>query len=202
MDKIILGILMIHRMTAYELRTTIKASFKSMCSDSLGSIQAALKKLLELRMVTFEEIVEKGVYKKRYSITDKGQAALLDWIKIPADMSKTRNQDVGKLLFMGYVSKKEQAELVEKIIVALEKEYEEMKSLKKSIDKEAERAEIERYLLADKEYGQRIKALGKENNLSENIGEISRFAMEALDYGVAMAAFNIDWCKKLRERIL
>ena len=77
-----------------------------------------------------------------------------------------------------------------------------MKSLKKSIDKEAERAEIERYLLADKEYGQRIKALGKENNLSENIGEISRFAMEALDYGVAMAAFNIDWFKKLRERIL
>ena len=35
-----------------------------MCSDSLGSIQAALKKLLMLEMVTFEELVEKGVNKK------------------------------------------------------------------------------------------------------------------------------------------
>ena len=30
MDKIILGILMLHRMTAYELRNFIKNNFKSM----------------------------------------------------------------------------------------------------------------------------------------------------------------------------
>ena len=51
-------------MTAYELRNVIRNNFKSMCSDSLGSIQAALKKLLMLEMVTFEELVEKGVNKK------------------------------------------------------------------------------------------------------------------------------------------
>ena len=77
MDKIILGILMLHRMTAYELRNFIKNNFKSMYSDSLGSIQAALKKLFELEMVTFEELVEKGVNKKRYSITEKGREALI-----------------------------------------------------------------------------------------------------------------------------
>ena len=48
MDKIILGILMLRRMTAYELRNTIRDNFKSMCSDSLGSIQVTLKKLLSL----------------------------------------------------------------------------------------------------------------------------------------------------------
>ena len=100
MDKIILGILMLHRMTAYELRNVIRNNFKSMCSDSLGSIQAALKKLLMLEMVTFEELVEKGVNKKRYSITDIGQKTLIKWIRIPIDMSKTKNLDIGKLLFM------------------------------------------------------------------------------------------------------
>lgn len=45
MDKIILGILMLHRMTAYELRNIIRNNFKSMCSDSLGSIQAASQKI-------------------------------------------------------------------------------------------------------------------------------------------------------------
>ena len=39
-------------------------------------------------MVTFEELVEKGVNKKRYSITDIGQKTLIKWIRIPIDMSK------------------------------------------------------------------------------------------------------------------
>ena len=47
MDKIILGILMLNRMTAYEIKNVIKLSYKSICSDSLGSIQAALKKLFD-----------------------------------------------------------------------------------------------------------------------------------------------------------
>ena len=68
MDKIILGILMLNRMTAYEIKNVIKLSYKSICSDSLGSIQAALKKLFDLDMVTFEEVVENGVNKKRYAI--------------------------------------------------------------------------------------------------------------------------------------
>ena len=118
MDKIILGILMLHRMTAYELRNFIKNNFKSMYSDSLGSIQAALKKLFELEMVTFVELVEKGVNKKRYSITETGREALIEWIKIPINTSKTKNYDLGKLFFMGYVSKKDQKTLIDKIIIS------------------------------------------------------------------------------------
>lgn len=50
MDKIILGILMPRRLTAYEMRNIIRENFKSMCSDSLGSIQSALKKLVEKQL--------------------------------------------------------------------------------------------------------------------------------------------------------
>ena len=200
MDKIILGILMLHRMTAYELRNFIKNNFKSMYSDSLGSIQAALKKLFELEMVTFEELVEKGVNKKRYSITETGQEALIEWIKIPINTSKTKNYDFGKLFFMGYVSKKDQKTLIDKIIISMEEEYEALKKLKESIDADEESEEIKNYLLTDIEYKERIKNLDKGKELIENIREISKFTLATLDYGIDVTAFNIEWFKKLKKR--
>ena len=201
MDKIILGILMLHRMTAYELRNFIKNNFKSMYSDSLGSIQAALKKLFELEMVTFEELVEKGVNKKRYSITEAGQETLIEWIKIPINTSKTKNYDFGKLFFMGYVSKKDQKTLINKIILSLEEEYEALKKLKESIHADEESEEIENYLLTDMEYKDRIKNLDKGKELIENIKEISKFTLATLDYGIDVTSFNIEWFKKLKKRI-
>ena len=201
MDKIILGILMLRRMTTYELRNTIRDNFKSMCSDSLGSIQVALKKLLSLKMVTFEELVEKGVNKKRYAITDIGQKVLMEWIKIPIDISKTKNIDMGKLLFMGYIPKNEQKNLINKIILSLEEEYSELKNLKESINFENERLAIENYLLTDTEYQERIKNLNKKNNVSKNIKEISKFTLATLDYGIDVVDFNIKWFKKLKTKI-
>ena len=201
MDKIILGILMLRRMTAYEIRNIIKNNFKSMCSDSLGSIQSALKKLFELKMVTYEELVEKGVNKKRYAITDVGQEALIEWIKIPVDTSKTKNLDFGKLLFMGYVSKSDQKKLIDKIILSLESEYTELKKLKESIVAEEEIATLENYLFTDIEYEERIRRLNNGNDISENIKEISKFTLATLDYGIDMTAFNIEWFKKLKKKV-
>ena len=201
MDKIILGILMLRRMTAYELRNTIRDIFKSMCSDSLGSIQVTLKKLLSLKMVTFEELVEKGINKKRYAITDIGEKVLMEWIKIPIDISKTKNIDMGKLLFMGYIPKNEQKNLINKIILSLEEEYSELKNLKESINFENERLGIENYLLTDTEYQERIKNLNKKNNVSKNIKEISKFTLATLDYGIDVVDFNIKWFKKLKTKI-
>lgn len=201
MDKIILGILMLRRMTTYEIRNVIKNNFKSICSDSLGSIQIALKKLFELGMVTCEELVEKGVNKKRYSITDIGQETLMEWLKVPIDTSKTKNMDFGKILFMGYVPKENQKELIDKIILSLEEEYVSLKAVKDSINAEEERAEFEKYLLTDIEYQDRISGLNESNNISQNINEISKFTLATLDYGIDMAAFNIAWFKKLKENI-
>ena len=201
MDKIILGILMLHRMTAYEIKNVIKNSFKSMCSDSLGSIQAALKRLFEREMVTFEEVVENGVNKKRYAITEVGQAELLEWLKIPIDNSKTKNVDLAKLLFMGYVSKKEQEILIDKVILSLEEEYKSFLQLRESIDISAEQLQIEEYLNLDKQYQERMKSLYNENNLSNKIKEISKFTLAALDYGIDNMEFNIEWFKKLKKKL-
>lgn len=201
MDKIILGILMLHRMTAYEIKNVIKNSFKSMCSDSLGSIQVALKRLFEMEMVIFEEVVENGVNKKRYAITEVGQAELLEWLKIPIDNSKTKNADLAKLLFMGYVSKKEQEILIDKVILSLEEEYRSFLQLRESIDISAEQLQIEEYLNLDKQYQERMKSLYNENNLSNKIKEISKFTLAALDYGIDNVEFNIEWFKKLKKKL-
>ena len=201
MDKIILGILMLHRMTAYEIKNVIKNSFKSMCSDSLGSIQVALKRLFEMEMVIFEEVVENGVNKKRYAITEVGQAELLEWLKIPIDNSKTKNVDLAKLLFMGYVSKKEQEILIDKVILSLEEEYRSFLQLRESIDISAEQLQIEEYLNLDKQYQERMKSLYNEKNLSSKIKEISKFTLAALDYGIDNMEFNIEWFKKLKKKL-
>ena len=201
MDKIILGILMLHRMTAYEIKNVIKNSFKSMCSDSLGSIQVALKRLFEMEMVIFEEVVENGVNKKRYAITEVGQAELLEWLKIPIDNSKTKNVDLAKLLFMGYVSKKEQEILIDKVILSLEEEYRSFLQLRESIDISAEQLQIEEYLNLDKQYQERMKSLYNENNLSSKIKEISKFTLAALDYGIDNMKFNIEWFEKLKKKL-
>lgn len=201
MDKIILGILMLHRMTAYEMKNVIKNSFKSMCSDSLGSIQAALKRLFEREMVTFEEVVENGVNKKRYAITEAGQKELLEWLKIPIDTSKTRNADLAKLLFMGYVSKKEREILIDKIILSLEEEYRSLLQLRESIDIHGEQSQFEEDLNRDKQYRERMNSLYNKSKLSNKIKEISKFTLATLDYGIDTTEFNIEWFKRLRKKL-
>ncbi|EFE92539.1 hypothetical protein GCWU000341_00418 [Oribacterium sp. oral taxon 078 str. F0262] len=201
MDKIILGILMLHRMTAYEMKNVIKNSFKSMCSDSLGSIQAALKRLFEREMVTFEEVVENGVNKKRYAITEAGQKELLEWLKIPIDTSKTRNADLAKLLFMGYVSKKEREILIDKIILSLEEEYRSLLQLRESIDIHGEQSQLEEDLNRDKQYRERMNSLYNKSKLSNKIKEISKFTLATLDYGIDTTEFNIEWFKRLRKKL-
>ena len=202
MDKIILGILMLRRMTAYEIKNTIKSNFKSICSDSLGSIQIALKKLFEKKLVTCDEVVENGVNKKRYAITGLGQKELIEWLKEPIDISKTKNMDFGKLLFMGFVPRQNQSELIDKVILSLEQEYNELIKIKNSINIQKEKSEIQTYLSTDEQYKDRIKSLNNTNSISKSINEISKFTLATLDYGIDMTSFNIDWFKKFKERIV
>ena len=108
---------------------------------------------------------------------------------------------MGKLLFMGYIPKNEQKNLINKIILSLEEEYSELKNLKESINFENERLGIENYLLTDTEYQERIKNLNKKNNVSKNIKEISKFTLATLDYGIDVVDFNIKWFKKLKTKI-
>lgn len=64
MDNIILGLLLLSSKTIYQLRERIAKGLNLMYSSSMGSIQAAVKKLLNCGDIQYEETTEDGKYKK------------------------------------------------------------------------------------------------------------------------------------------
>ena len=48
MDKILLAMLIYRKSTIYEIRNFIKDNMRTICSDSTGSIQAAIKNYYQI----------------------------------------------------------------------------------------------------------------------------------------------------------
>jgi len=190
MDKLILGILMLKKLTVYELRAVIKMNFQAMCSDSLGSIQSAIKRLLDADMVTFSEYVEKSVNKKQYSITDKGRKELAQWLQTPANISGSKNMELGKLLFMGMLTTQQRASLIEGIVKQLEKDLDELLIIQSTISGKSKEQMIE-YWNIDLDYF---------SGIAEKANSIGAFEELTLQYGIDLAKFNIEWFRKLKER--
>ena len=201
MDKLILGLLMIKHFTVYEIRQIIRQNFTSICSDSLGSIQAALKKLSQQEAVTFSEYVEKGKMKKEYSLTPVGRQLFLDWLKTPIDMGKTKNMDLGKFLFMGYLPRKLQLDMLDLIIKGLEKELRQLQDIKNSIRLAEEKAEIQIYLEKNSHLIAGLLEASQASNLAESISQVAYFELKTLEFGIDSARFQLDWFKKLRQEL-
>ncbi|MCL2377155.1 MAG: PadR family transcriptional regulator [Defluviitaleaceae bacterium] len=189
MEKLILGILMLRKLTVYEIRNEIKRNLNAMCSDSLGSIQAAIKRLLDAEMVTFSEYVEKSVNKKQYAITDKGRKELIGWLQVPANVSGSKNMEFGKLLFMGMLPAEERSALIDEIIANLEKDLEELLTIQSTFTDES-RAMLLEYWKTD---------MGYYGFVAEKSKEVNAFRGLTLQYGIDTCKFNIEWFEKLRE---
>ena len=58
MEHIILSLLLLKGMTIYEIRTYIQQNLSTVCSDSLGSIQVAIRKLLDKRYIDVKEYID------------------------------------------------------------------------------------------------------------------------------------------------
>lgn len=64
MENIILGLLLLQSRTIYQLRKRINDGLNLFYSCSMGSIQAAIKKLLRNGYISISEKIEKGKLKK------------------------------------------------------------------------------------------------------------------------------------------
>jgi len=194
---------MLKRLTVYEIRGVIRKNFLSMCSDSMGSIQAVMKRLLAVCMVSYSEYVEKGVNKKRYSITDKGRQALMAWLQTPADMTGSKNIELGKLLFMGLVPVKKRMELIDEIILNTEAELSNMQGLWNAL--QSQRDNIKHQTAdewsGDPEYLDGILNATKNADALESAKVIEEFEMYALRYGIDVMQFNLGWFQSLKEKI-
>lgn len=201
MDKLILGLLMIKHFTVYEIRQVMRQNFSSMCSDSLGSIQAALKKLSQQGAVTYSEYVEKGKMKKEYAITASGRILFLEWLKTPIDMSKNKNMDLGKFLFMGYLPKKEQLHMLDLTIEGLEVEVQEFEAVKDAIRFTEEQEKVKAYLEQNSHLATELIETSQAADLAESISQIGYFEMKTLEFGLDSARFQLDWFTKLRQQL-
>lgn len=95
MENIILSLLLLKSMTIYEMRVFIQQNLSTVCSDSLGSLQSAIKKLLNKNHIVLREYLENGVAKKQYSITEDGIIQFKDWIGTPMNLQKIKNMEDG-----------------------------------------------------------------------------------------------------------
>ena len=201
MDKLILGLLMIKHFTVYEIRQVMRQNFSSMCSDSLGSIQAALKKLSQQGAVTYSEYVEKGKMKKEYAITASGRILFLEWLKTPINMSKNKNMDLGKFLFMVYLPKREQLQMLDLTIEGLEVEVQEFEAVKDAIRFTEEQEKVKAYLEQNSHLATELIETSQAADLAESISQIGYFEMKTLEFGLDSARFQLDLFTKLRQQL-
>ncbi|MDT2659691.1 PadR family transcriptional regulator [Enterococcus hulanensis] len=193
MDLIILGFLMLKGANLYELRSMIGNSLSTVSSDSTGSIQSALQKLLKKEMVTFEEKTEKGINKKTYFITKKGIDYFETNIAKPM-LYKEKNMEMSKFFFMGFIDKEQQLTMIDGYIKELEKELEKLK--------EIDRRFGERYQFPANYGEQLIENGGVSDYLTEDgIQAIAHFQYGLLDLGMEKLLFEIEWFNKFKAKL-
>lgn len=177
LETIILGLLLLEPMTSYELRKHITEKFSMMCSDSAGSIQVALKKLLSCQFIQFTECVENGKNKKRYEITQAGRHKFNDWIKQPMNHRKAKNMELSKLFFMGNVEKEKRASLLTSYLETLRTDWEGLTNMRQGI----------------------IASLGGAD--TSVLSDKTQYQLATLDYGIALFAFEMEWYERLLNQI-
>ena len=201
MDKIILGILMLKRLTSYEIRNIIRQNYKSMCSDSLGSIQATLKKLLASQLITCNTFIDHGVNKKVYSITNSGRKLLIEWLKTPMDVTKGKNMELGKFLLMGLIPLEERTSLVEQIISILNIELASLQNIQMGLQNPENKKDFISLMEQDSEYALGIQNAANNFNWVDSVDDISNFEALTLQFGIDSTKFQIEWFTNLKFKL-
>lgn len=192
MDIIILGLLMIQNCTIYEMKKVIEKNFTNISSSSVGSMQAAVKKLLSKNMICFSEYVEDSVNKKVYAITDEGKKYFLSSISEPM-LYKEKNMELSKFFFMGFASKNKRLELVEAYIAELQKELAPLEEIKSATEIQPDFDE--EYLIMLKEKG------SLEIQSVVDIKDIAFYQLAMLDLSIDKIKFEIQWFENFRNKI-
>lgn len=202
MDKVLLGMLMLKRLTIYEMRNLIKLNFQAMCSDSLGSIQAAIKKLMASNMIICNEFVEKSINKKVYSITENGRIMLVNWLKTPMDMGKSKNMELSKLLFMGMVPAEERLVLIKAVIQNLKNELKYLEEIQIAISNTDENMrKYLSYLESDSEYLHGLENATMNSDAEENVMGVASFENMTLQFSIDTTKFHINWFESLIDKM-
>lgn len=189
---IILGLLMIRNCTLYEMRKAIETNFMNVSSNSTGSIQATVKKLLSENMIRFNEHVENSVNKKVYEITDEGKAYFYAGISQPM-LYKEKSMEMSKFFFMGFVPKDKRLALLDSYVTELENQLYVLEQIKVATTPQHD---------FDEDYLLSLQEKGAANELNvENINEIALYQLAMLDLSIAKIKFEIQWFEDFKQKL-
>lgn len=174
MDNIILGLLLLCNRTIYQLRDRIDKGMNIMFSSSMGSIQAAIKKLLKNGYIDFEETVENGKYKKIYHISDSGREHFFEWVNAPMESQSGKFPELAKVYFMGFADKESRIKCVEKHLDFLREQY---------------------VLLSE------ICNSAGDTEVPEEMKDIFNYQYVTVMYGRDTVSFHISWFENFLEKI-
>lgn len=198
----ILGLLLLRSMTIYEIRGFISKNLNSMCSDSMGGIQAALKKLLLIKAITYEEYMEKGVSKKRYCITERGVDTFKEWIEQPIQYGKAKDIEESKFFFMGIEKQETRIKLLEEHIKNLKQEKEKMLDIQNALE-EGKRDVIEQNverICKDSQLYHNILRVSEDKELKNTVASIYRYQLFTLEYGLESLSRDIAFFERILTR--
>lgn len=174
MDNIILGLLLLSGRTIYQLRDRINKGMNLMFSSSMGSIQAAIKKLLASGCIDFTEVVENGKYKKVYHITDTGRTVFLQWVNAPMEDAGMKFPNLAKVYFMGFAQQENRERSILQQLEYLKQQH----ALLESICSE-----------------------GCTMQVPAEAANILKYQLQSAMYGRDLIKFNIDWFENLLNQI-
>jgi len=210
MEHIILSILLLRSMTIYEIRSYIQKNLSTICSDSLGSIQTAIKKLLEKGYIYVNEVSEKGMLKKAYSITDSGVEFYKTIAGKPMNIQKIKNMELGKFFFLGMAQKENRIAFIQDYLKNLHNELASLEQIKKMVafNRDTIIQNSTQAISQNETSVKNLYAVSQENKLEKTIGNIFDYQMYMLEYGMERIKSDIsffekvmaDECKKSEEK--
>lgn len=174
MEYVVLGLLMIQRMTLYEMNRAFKGGISMIYSASYGSLQIAVRNLLRKSLIVFEQVVEGGRNKKVYSITPSGAEAFSRWMQDEIPHNKVEVTALSKVFFLGLIQDNGQKKQIVKEILAKIRMIEgELHNMQESF---------------------------RNVEVPKSLREISRYSRKTLEYGLGAHAFAREWAEGiLRE---
>ncbi|MDF2989200.1 MAG: hypothetical protein K0R50_4710 [Eubacterium sp.] len=204
MENIILSLLLIKSMTIYEMRMFIQQCLTTVCSDSLGSIQVAIKKLLSKNCILYREYTEKSINKKEYSITDTGLNQFKEWIQVPMNLLKIKNMEEGKFFFLGIVPKEIRIQSLNGYIDSLVMEQEKLLQIHEYVETSKDNAiqeNVER-IIEDEQLSKHLLDVSGVKKLDVAVKNIYKYQTYNLKYGLERIKYDITFYRSILEREL
>jgi DNA-binding PadR family transcriptional regulator len=176
-DKIILGLLLDGDKSSYDMKKSMESSTGFFYNSSQGSIQPALKKLIQNGHVQVTEEHRGARVKKVYSITEEGEKEFLRWAGEPIALDKPRDPALVKMFFFSYVEDHRKLELVEAYLHEIETVGATMEMIQRMNEEQ----------------------IGKNRGLLNNPKVRSR--LDTLAFGKDYYAFLKGWYEKYLQKI-